>query len=83
MEIWVVPIAVALIGGPLMWFLSRLDKRNSDQHANSLSVLEASKELISGVDQKLDRLDSKVDKLDQRIYNHLEWHTSDDRNRTS
>jgi len=75
---WMPPIVVALIGGPLMWFLSRLDKRNSSQHASSLSVLESTKIVLDGVDGKLDILDNRVAILDERIYNHIVSHSQDD-----
>lgn len=55
-----VPIIVAVIGSPLMWFLSRLDKRNTEQHANSMTVLQEIKD------------DVKEAKAD--IKNHIEWH---------
>jgi hypothetical protein len=55
-----VPIIVALIGSPLMWFLSRLDKRNTEQHANSMQVLQEIKE---------DVREAKAD-----IKKHIEWH---------
>jgi len=34
-----VPIIVALIGGPVMWFLHRFDKRNTAQHGQNMEVL--------------------------------------------
>ena len=33
-------IVVALIGGPLMWILTRLDRRNTKQHGDNMVVLE-------------------------------------------
>ena len=57
---WWVPIAVALIGGPLMWGLARFDRRNSAQHAENLGVLK--------------RIESKVDKVDDRLDQHVQWH---------
>ena len=57
--IWV-PIAVALIGGPVMWFLSRFDRRNTDQHAENQKVLN--------------RIESKIDKVDDRLHDHITWH---------
>lgn len=78
MEPWWVAIAVAVIGGPVMWLLSRLDKRNSTQHAASLAILEQTKEMISGVDSKVDTLADKVDRLDDRIYNHIESHAANE-----
>lgn len=55
-----VPIIVALIGSPLMWLLSRVDKRNTEQHANSMQVLQEIKE---------DVREAKAD-----IKKHIEWH---------
>lgn len=57
-------IVVALIGGPLMWLLRRLDRRNSEQHGHSISILER-------LDGKVDRLDEKVDRLDTKLDSHL------------
>lgn len=57
--VWV-PVIVAIIGGPLMWFLARFDRRNTQQHGANMKVLE--------------RIESKVDKVDDRINGHIEWH---------
>ena len=63
MEAVLVPVAVALIGGPVMWFLHRFDKRNTEQHGANMGVLE--------------RIEGKVDRLDQRVDDHIEWHVKD------
>lgn len=60
MEVWLVPILVALIGGPVMWMLSRFEKRNSEQHGENMKVL---------VD-----IDEKVDRIDSRLDDHIHWH---------
>lgn len=57
---WWVPIVVAVIGGPLMWGLSRFDKRNTEQHAQNQEVLL--------------RIEGKVDKIDGRMDEHIEYH---------
>lgn len=57
--VWV-PVAVALIGGPVMWFLTRFDKRNTDQHAENQKVLT--------------RIESKIEKVDDRLNDHITWH---------
>jgi hypothetical protein len=57
--VWV-PLAVALIGGPVMWFLTRFDKRNTDQHAQNQAVLT--------------RIESKIEKVDDRLNDHITWH---------
>jgi len=56
-------LAVAVIGGPVMWLLARLDRRNTQQHGQSIDILER-------LDGKVDRLDAKVDRLDTKIDNH-------------
>jgi hypothetical protein len=57
-------IAVAAIGGPLMWLLHRLDRNNTAQHGQSIEVL-------TRLDSKVDRLDSKLDRLDTQLDTHL------------
>lgn len=55
-------IIVGLITGPLMWFLKRLDKRNTEQHGQAVSIIKEVKENVKEVrdfqiwmDMKLDR----------------------------
>ncbi len=49
-ELFLVPIIVALIGGPLMWFLARFDRRNTEQHgANMDSLSSMRKEVLEEV----------------------------------
>ena len=51
---------VAVIGGPMMWGLHRLDKRNTSQHQEGLTTLK--------------RIESKIEKLDDRLHDHITWH---------
>jgi hypothetical protein len=67
MEAVYVPILVALIGGPVMWFLARFDKRNTEQHGENMKILSRVEDKVDRVDGKVDRLDSKVDKIDTRV----------------
>ena len=60
MSSWFVPIVVALVGGPLMWLLSRLDRRNTEQHGANMKVLE--------------RIETKVERVDERLSDHIDWH---------
>lgn len=69
MEPIYIPIVVALIGGPVMWFLHRFDKRNTDQHGQNMQVLERIEQKQDRMDGKVDRLDEKVDRLDGRVTN--------------
>lgn len=69
MEPVYIPIVVALIGGPVMWFLHRFDKRNTQQHGQNMQVLERIETKQDRLDGKVDRLDEKVDRLDGRVTN--------------
>jgi uncharacterized membrane-anchored protein YhcB (DUF1043 family) len=57
--IWV-PIAVAVITGPVVVVLQRLRKENSDQHAEGRALLN----------KVADKVDNVATKLDQ----HIGWH---------
>jgi len=61
MEAWWVPVLVATIGGPVMWFLHRFDQRNTEQHGENQQVLT--------------RIEGKIERLDERVDSHIEWHT--------
>lgn len=57
---WIVPIAVAIIGGPVVVVLQKLRKENTEQHAEA-------RVLLNVVAEKVDKVDSKLD-------NHIDWH---------
>jgi hypothetical protein len=61
---WAVPVVVALIGGPMMWLLSRFDRRNTEQHGANMNVLK--------------NIEVKIDKIDDRLDGHIDWHTHKD-----
>ena len=63
MEGWIVPVLVAVIGGPLMWALRRLDRRNTEQHGENMKILQR-------VEGKVDLLDTKIDRVDDRLWRH-------------
>jgi len=52
---WLVPIAVAVIGGPIVALITTLRKENTEQHRESRSLLEH-------VIIKVDHIDSRLDK---------------------
>lgn len=58
-------IAVAVIGGPVMWLLHRYDRRNTQQHGHNQQTLDR-------IETKLDRHDGKLDRLDQRLTDHMD-----------
>lgn len=43
-----------------MWGLHKLDRNNTKQHGENLSMLR--------------RVERKIDNLDDRIHNHITWH---------
>lgn len=57
-------VLVALIGGPLMWLLHRLDKRNSAQHADGQANADR---------RHAETLDA-IDRVDRRLDDHITWH---------
>jgi len=60
MEAVIVPIAIAIIGGPMMWLLHRLDRRNTDQHDQSMKILTEVRD------------DIKI--VNRRLIKHIDWH---------
>ena len=57
---WFVPIAVAVITGPVVVILQLLRRENSSQHAEG-------RELLNRVLHKVDDVGTKID-------NHIGWH---------
>lgn len=57
---WVVPIIVAVIGGPLVVLVQKLREENTSQHAESRDLLK----MVS----------NKVDKVDEKLDGHINWH---------
>ncbi len=51
---WLVPIVVAIIGGPVVVLLQLLRRENTSQHAESRSLLEHVAVKIDKVSDKLD-----------------------------
>lgn len=57
---WLVPIIVAVIGGPLVVAIQNLRKENTEQHAEARELLK--------------EVASKVDKVDDKLDSHISWH---------
>jgi hypothetical protein len=57
---WLVPIVVALIGGPLVIVIQNLRKENSADHAVVRGLLES--------------VVTQIDKVDDKLDNHISWH---------
>jgi hypothetical protein len=54
---WLVPIVVAIIGGPVVVLLQLLRRENTSQHAESRGLLE---HLVLKVDKVTDKLDEHI-----------------------
>lgn len=67
MEAVFVPIAVAVIAGPLMWVLTKLDRNNTKQHGQSIQVLRRVEAKVDRLDYKTDHLDNKVLHIDKKV----------------
>jgi hypothetical protein len=57
---WLVPVAVAVIGGPLVVVVQSLRKENTSQHAEARELLKM--------------VANKVDKVDDKLDGHISWH---------
>lgn len=76
MAVWIVPIVVAIITGPLVVLLSRFDKRNTEQHDRNMEELQRLGDSVENVGSKVDRLDSRIDE-------HVAWHAHTERRDTA
>lgn len=65
--LWLSPIIVALIGGPLMVLIKMLDRHNTRQHGQNMNVL---KDIKTSVEEVKDH----VKQLDSRLERHIDWH---------
>lgn len=63
---WIVPIAVSIIGGPLVVVLQKLRKENTEQHAEARALLN----VVAG----------KVDRVDNKLDGHITWHLNKETN---
>jgi uncharacterized membrane-anchored protein YhcB (DUF1043 family) len=57
---WLVPIVVAVIGGPLVVLIQKLREENTNQHAEARDLLN--------------KVVFKVDKVDEKLDDHITWH---------
>jgi len=58
---WAVVLS-ALISGPLMWVLYRLDKRNTDQHGKAVDLIKSVKDDVQEVKHMQVWMDKKLDR---------------------
>ena len=55
-------IIVALITGPIMWVLHRLDKRNTEQHGQAVNLIKEVKRDVKDVRDAQVWMDKKLDR---------------------
>ena len=60
MESIIVPIVVAVIGGPIVVLLNKVRSENTSQHAEGQILLRM--------------VGAKVDKIASKLDNHIGWH---------
>ncbi len=60
MESIIVPIVVAVIGGPIVVLLSKVRSENTSQHAEARNLLR--------------QVATKVDKVGTKLDEHIGWH---------
>lgn len=61
---WITPILVAIIGGPVMYLLSRLDRSNKSQHDE--------------ISKKMDRIAIDISDVRKELHEHVNWHLSEE-----
>ena len=60
MESIIVPIVVAVIGGPIVVLLNKVRSENTSQHAEARTLLK--------------QVATKVDKVGTKLDEHIGWH---------
>ena len=65
--IWLSPIIVALIGGPLMFLVRMLDRHNTRQHGQNMDVL-------TSIKASVEEVKNDVKQIDARLEHHIDWH---------
>jgi ABC-type bacteriocin/lantibiotic exporter with double-glycine peptidase domain len=74
-------VMVALIGGPIMFLMSRFDRRNTEQHAENKAVQEETireiqdvKTLVALAAERATSADRHAEEASRNITTHLAWH---------
>lgn len=57
-----------------MFFLRRLDKRNTNQHSSNLDALKDIKDSIHEVKADVKEVKTDVRDMRARLDHHIEWH---------
>jgi hypothetical protein len=70
-------IIVALISGPIMWLLWRLDKRNTEQHGQAVDLIKELKKDVNAVKIVQGITNFKIEKQSEILDKHIEDHKQD------
>jgi hypothetical protein len=62
-------IIVALISGPIMWLLYRLEKKNTEQHGSAVELIKSVKKDVSEVKDMQVWMDLKLDRHVEQDHN--------------
>lgn len=75
MASWV-PVLVAIVGagGPITVLLTRLDRRNTEQHAASIRAQERTLNEVTAARRDIQRVEHRLDKQVDRIDEHIRLH---------
>jgi hypothetical protein len=71
-------IIVALISGPIMWVLYRLDKRNTQQHGQAVDLIKEVRQDVSNIKLIQSLTNFKIDRQVEVLEKHLEEHGNAD-----
>lgn len=72
--LWLSPIIVALIGGPLMVLIKTLARNNTQQHSQNLNVLKSIQSSVEDVKSAVEEVKIDVKQVDARLEKHIDWH---------
>lgn len=70
-------IIVALISGPIMWVLWRLDRRNTKQHGQAVDLIKELRRDVSTVKLIQNITNFKIQKQSEILEKHIEDHEQD------
>lgn len=71
-----VPVLVAIVGagGPITVLLTRLDRRNTEQHNASIRAQERTLNEVTAARRDIQRVEHRLDKQVDRIDEHIRLH---------
>lgn len=71
-------IIVALISGPIMWVLYRLDKRNTQQHGQAVDLIKEVRKDVSNIKLIQSLTNFKIDRQAEILEEHIQDHKNAD-----